>query len=176
MRVLHLDFFAYFIQPLVDLYFSSVVVLGLQPEAHAQNIVYLLNDNYVPVGIALRDMESVDKDLPLLDARGLANRFTPTGYKFLQRDAYNYQIMHSFMYDFKLGEYLVGPLIDAWVAHVGHAYLAHIEEHTRQYARKQLTLLPEYFFPDGIWYDYEPIVHEGAETRSYRKNPSPRFR
>lgn len=169
-------FFTYFIQPLVDLYFSSVVVLGLQPEAHAQNVVYLLDRSYVPVGIALRDMESVDKDLPIIEMRGLANRFTPTGYKFLSNDAYNYQIMHSFMYDFKFGEYLLGPLVDAWAAYTGYVYLKEIEECIKLYVHKQLTALPDEFFPGDVWYDYEAVVHEGQPTRHYRKHPSPRFR
>ncbi len=64
------------------------------------------------VGVALRDMESVDKDVPLLEALSLKDNYTITEYKFLTNEAYNYQIMHSFMYDFKLGNYLLGPLVD----------------------------------------------------------------
>ena len=89
-------FFSHFAQPILDLYFSSVSLLGLQPEVHAQNVVFLLTDELVPAGVALRDMESVDKDLPLMNAVGSSSEFTLTGYKFLLEDAYNYQIMHSF--------------------------------------------------------------------------------
>jgi hypothetical protein len=169
-------FFDLVIRPLVDLYFSSVIVLGLQPEAHAQNVVCLLNDVYVPVGFALRDMESVDKDVPLLERCGLLSTFTPTGYKFLFKDAYNYQVMHSFMYDFKFGEYLLGPLVDTWGAYDGRLNVSEIEERTKTYVREQLALLPDDFFPAGVWYDYDAIVHEGAPTRQYREHPHPRFR
>jgi hypothetical protein len=169
-------FFDLVVRPLVDLYFSSVILLGLQPEAHAQNVVCLLNDAYVPVGFALRDMESVDKDVPLLETCGLLSDFTPTGYKFLSKDAYNYQIMHSFMYDFKFGQYLLGRLVDTWGAYDGRMNVGEIEAHTKAYAHKQLTMLPDDFFPAGVWYDYDAIVHEGAPTRQYREHLHPRFR
>jgi len=169
-------FFEYIVQPLIDLYFSSIIVLGLQPEAHAQNVVFLLDGNYVPVGIALRDMESVDKDIPLLEALGCLDRFTPTGYKFLSMDAYNYQIMHSFMFDFKFGEYLLAPLVDAWVAYSKSERLMQIEGEIKRYVHKLSCALPDGFFPHGVWYDYEPVVHEGMSKRTYRKHPKPRFR
>lgn len=169
-------FFEYIVQPLIDLYFSSIVVLGLQPEAHAQNVVFLLDSNYVPVGIALRDMESVDKDVPLLDALGSLCRFTSTGYKFLSRDAYNYQIMHSFMFDFKFGEYLLAPLVDTWAEYSKNEHLTQIEDEIKKYVHKLSCALPDDFFPRGVWYDYEPVVHEGTSKRTYRKHLKPRFR
>lgn len=168
-------FFRLLLQPLVDLYFSSVTLLGLQPEAHAQNVVFLLDETYMPAGCALRDMESVDKDVPLLEARGLGNWFTPTGYKFLVGKACNYQIMHSFMYDFKLGQYLLGPLVDAWTSCTGYDSSA-LEGPIKEYARVLLGALPDDFFPEGVWYDYEAVVHEGAPTRVYRPHRGPRFR
>jgi len=169
-------FFTLIIQPLLDLYFSSLITLGLQPECHAQNVVFLLDCKYIPIGVALRDMESVDKDLPLIEERNLDKEFTPTQYKFLSRKSYNYQIMHSFMYDFKLGEYLIGPLVDAWAKLNGISQLKNIEQQIRIYAREKLLLLPNDFFPEDCWYDYEAVVHEGSSTRNYRRNPSPRFR
>jgi hypothetical protein len=163
------------VQPILDAYFSSVTTLGLQPEAHAQNVVFLLDESYSPVGIALRDMESVDKDLPLLEACNYADRFTPTDYKFLSKSAYNYQIMHSFMFDFKLGQYLLAPLVDAWAVHT-QSPPALLEALIRPYARSKIAALPPDFFPEGVWYDYEPVVHEGTPTRTYTLHHSPRFR
>jgi hypothetical protein len=169
-------FFELVIRPLIDLYFSSVTSLGLQPEAHAQNVVLLLNEQYMPAGFALRDMESVDKDQPLLEFCGIDGCFTPTDYKFLRKDAYNYQIMHSFMYDFKLGQYLLGPLLDTWCASVGPDRARAVEEQAKNHARAWLVKLPEDFFPDGVWFDYDAEVHEGASTREYREHSNPRFR
>jgi Ferric iron reductase FhuF-like transporter len=169
-------FFDCCVRPLLDLYFSSVVMLGLQPEAHAQNVVCLLNNAYMPVGFALRDMESVDKDVPILQNHGLLSAFTPTAYKFLSKDAYNYHIMHSFMYDFKFGHYLLGPLIDTWGAYNQSMNVTDVEKHTKAYVRAQMAALPDDFFPAGVWYDYEAIVHEGSPTREYRQHPNPRFR
>lgn len=169
-------FFEYFIKPLVDAYFYSVVHLGLQPEVHAQNVVFLLDSSYMPIGIALRDMESVDKDVPLLEKLGMSNCFTKTGYKFLEEQAYNYRIMHSFMYDFKLGKYLLEPLIGTWSCSAQDGSNSEIEKLTKKYARSWLDKLPTEYFPDGIWFDYDAVVHEGASERSYRRNPNPRFR
>jgi hypothetical protein len=169
-------FFTQLVKPLVDLYFSSVIVLGLQPEAHAQNVVFLLDEYFHPKGIALRDMESVDKDLPLLTALGFDSHFTSTGYKFLLKDAYNYQIIHSFMYDFKFGEYLLGPIVDSWAACVAPTRALDLEERIRSYVQDRLVALPADFFPDGVWYNYDAVVHEGTPTRQYRQHPNPRFR
>lgn len=169
-------YFTFFLQPLIDLYFSSVRVLGLQPEAHAQNVVFLLSEARLPTGVALRDMESVDKDMPLMEACGVTQRFTPTGYKFLHAEDYNYQIMHSFMYDFKFGTYLLAPLVDAWVAYTRCSSAANLDEKIRRYAQTHLRSLPEDFFPDNVWYDYDKIVHEGSGKREYRKHAAPRFR
>lgn len=167
--------FAGLVQPILDAYFSSVTVLGLQPEAHAQNVVFLLDEFYSPIGIALRDMESVDKDLPLLEVQNYIDRFTPTGYKFLSRSAYNYQIMHSFMFDFKLGQYLLGPLVDAWALHT-QSSPAPLEALIQLYVRSKIAALPPDFFPEGVWYDYAPVVHEGTPTRTYTPHHTPRFR
>jgi len=169
-------FFSLIVRPLLDLYFSSVSVLGLQPEAHAQNVVFLLDDNLTPVGVALRDMESVDKDVPLLEALSLKDNYSLTGYKFLTNEAYNYQIMHSFMYDFKLGNYLLGPLVDGWKKRRPPKQGVALEGLIRDYARAQLSALPDDFFPVDTWYDYEAVVHEGASRREYRTHPNPRFR
>jgi hypothetical protein len=169
-------FFSYFARPLLDLYFSSIIKIGLQPECHSQNVVFLLNNEYLPVGVALRDMESVDKDLPLIKERNLDDHFTATNYKFLLEGTYNYQIMHSFMYDFKLGEYLLGPLVDGWVEYDGNCRKKNIENQIKAYAREYIRSLPCDFFPENCWYDYEAVVHEGSSKRQYRINPCPRFR
>lgn len=172
----HIDgFFRLVLKPLVELYFASVQILGLQPEAHAQNVVFLLDAGLVPVGVALRDMESVDKDIPLLDALGTVDAFTPMKYKCLYRDSYNYQIMHSFMYDFKLGKYLLAKLVDRWCAHTGYQ-AATVDELVRDAAHFYLKSLPGDFFPEGLWYDYEDVIHQGTGQRQYRQHPHPRFR
>lgn len=168
-------FFRYILKPLVELYFASVRILGLQPEAHAQNVVFLLDAGLEPIGVALRDMESVDKDIPLLKALGTADAFTPMTYKCLYRESYNYQIMHSFMYDFKLGKYLLAKLIDLWCAHTGYQS-ATVDELVRDAARIHLQSLPDDFFPVGVWYDYEDVIHQGTGQRQYRPHLRPRFR
>jgi hypothetical protein len=169
-------FFQYFIQPLLDLYFTSVIFLGLQPEAHSQNVLYLLDDQCLPIAAVLRDMESVDKDLGIVEYLALETKFTEITYKTLRPTDYNYQIMHSFMFDFKLGMYLIGPLVDCWLEKAGMSQKDLIEARIRKYSEEKISQLPPNYFPSGVWYNYDPIVHEGSAKRDYRAIPNPRFR
>ncbi|PZA12189.1 hypothetical protein DNX69_09270 [Rhodopseudomonas palustris] len=169
-------FFVSYIRPLLDLYFEIIIVLGLQPEAHSQNVIYALGSNLIPAAVALRDMESVDKDLGIMDHFRMSPSFTELTYKTLRKSDYNYQIMHSFMFDFKLGEYLIRPLTDCWAKLAGERATAVIEGRIRGYSQDKMKRLPDDFFPKGVWFDYEPVVHEGSQIRQYRSNSAPRFR
>jgi len=169
-------FFDQFLIPLLDLYFDPVIALGLQAEAHAQNVIYLLDSQYSPVAVALRDMESVDKDAGIMEYFGLAPKITDYTYKTLNKTDYNYQIMHSFMFDFKLGHYLLGPMVDCWGEKAGNSAVRAIEEMIRAYSKKKADPLPDDFFPKDVWYNYDPVVHEGSSRRKYNSFPNPRFR
>jgi siderophore synthetase component len=168
-------FFDRLLQPLVECYFASIRATGLQLEAHAQNVILLFGKDYELNGVAFRDMESIDKDLPMLDRLDESRYHTPTGYKFMSADDYNYTIKHSFMYDFKFGEYLLRPLIAAWSRATGLSEDIAAQS-VREYARGQIEALPADFFPEGVWFDYAPVVHEGQPRRSYLEHPDPIFR
>lgn len=59
----------------------------------------------------MRDLESIDIDQTLQETIGNCTNFKSYPYKYLNSSQNNYQIKHSFMYDFKIGEYVFEPLI-----------------------------------------------------------------
>jgi len=162
------------ISPLHDAYFSLLIHFGLQLEAHAQNMLYALDDQLDIIGVVARDAESIDKDFSLMDELGLSKPYTDTKYKRLLRSDYNYQIMHSFMFDFKMGEYLTKPII----RHAGERFSFDqelLEERIRSHNAKYTRQLPADFFPRN-WYSYENIVHDRTRRRPYITHESPRYR
>jgi len=165
------------LRPLIDTYFSVLLTYGLQLEAHAQNILFALDRSLQPVGIVARDAESIDKDLSLMEELGLTTelRLKSIDWKCLRRHQYNYQIMHSFMYDFKLGDYLVTPII-AEAARNFEIDVPALESRIAHRAASFVQHLPSDFFPDRQWFSYASIVHEPGKRRPYIATPNPRYR
>jgi hypothetical protein len=130
--------------------------------------------NGKPTVIILRDFESVDKDVSLAEDLHLDVHFESGPYKCLYRDQYNYSIQHSFMYDFKLGEYLLKPLISCLTnAHDRTQVVAR----TKGLAQSFIRRLPESFFPaDGKEYRYDSLVHDRSKPRPYFGQPDPPYR
>jgi hypothetical protein len=164
------------LRPLLNSYFGLLTKCCLQIEAHAQNILFAVDARLQVLGIVVRDAESIDKDFSLAERLGLTLPLSDMSYKVLRSDQYNYQIMHSFMFDFKMGEYLIAPIIEQVVASHG------IDERTltncvREHVAKLTSSLPEDFFPDdGCWYSYKNVIHKQGESRSYIAQPNPKFR
>jgi len=164
------------ISPIYEAYFSLLLKCGLQLEAHAQNCLFAVNESFQIIGIVVKDAESIDKDLSLMDELNIANEYTTIEYKCLRRGQYNYQIMHSFMFDFKLGEYLITPIIEDALSNFSFdkdKLVARIKEYNNSFIRQ----LPADFFPkDGKWYSYSNIVHDRSKMRPYIANDDPRYR
>lgn len=164
------------IRPLYDAYFSLLLTCGLQLEAHAQNILYLVDESFRITGVVARDAESIDKDVGLAEDLRLSVRFKPTTWKRLLREQYNYHIMHSFMFDFKMGEYVTSPLIEAGQRIAAFDKIK-LERQIAAHSRAYINRLPDDFFPsDGGWYSYANIVHERGAKRSYINNGTPKYR
>mgnify|MGYP001059422775 CR=1 FL=1 len=167
-------FFNLVLRPVLDSYFGVLVKTGLQLELHAQNLVFLVpNSPRRSWRVVYRDMESVDKDLPLMRIAGTAAPFINDVYKALREEDYNYQIKHSFMFDFKLGEYVLRPLVDCWEK-ASSANVAELIRLIRRRVSHWQQVLPESFLPAG-WYDYAPVIHVG-ERRDYQFHAVPPFR
>jgi siderophore synthetase component len=162
--------------PVLDSYFSLLLKCGLQLESHAQNTLFGVDENFQIIAVIAKDAESIDRDKSLMVDLGIEVMETECNYKCLHRDQYNYQIMHSFMYDFKLGQYLFDPLIRL-VSIVYRVNESSLLSEIKSFAHSYISRLPSDFFPgDGMWYSYEAIVHDRNKPRPYVARPEPRYR
>ena len=163
------------IAPIFDCYFQLLINCGLQLECHAQNTMFAVDENFKIVGMVAKDAESIDKDISLMEELNIKHKIQTLVYKCLRRTDYNYQIMHSFMFDFKLGEYLVSPIIAEAERNFQFdkdKLLQKIKNHNHTFMQK----LPSDFFPSNVWFDYGNEVHDRTKPRPYRRNENPAFR
>lgn len=153
--------------PLIDIYFTCVFEEGLSPELHAQNILFGFDDNDDIVAIVLRDLESVDKDVTI---RAELNKssFTVLDYKAIHAKQFNYKIKHSFMYDHKLGEYLINEIIDC-ACDKKFICKDNIVSRIQVYVRNKYGEKLENFFPeDGRWYKFKNVeIDRSSVARPY---------
>jgi hypothetical protein len=163
------------ISPLIEAHFSLLTKCGLQLEPHAQNMLFSFDEFGHPKSVIARDAESIDKDLGIIESYRLSLIITETNYKLLKPEDYNYQIMHSFMFDFKLGEYLIAPLVSSLSRITGDT-TEKINQEIRRITRPYLSNLPDDFFPSDHWFSYENIIHDRSKRRDYIKNMNPKYR
>ncbi len=158
------------INPAISLYFKILLETGLQIEAHAQNVCYVISNNNI--SIALRDFESVDKDLEI--APQYNQRFNKE-YKCFGSASPDYAKRHSFMFDFKLGEYLITPILEE--AQKAGCNIDYIVEKVRQFVSHYIKLLPKNYFPKDCWYSFPKcLIDRTTNKRPYEKNDCPKYR
>ena len=161
--------------PLIDIYMTCSLSEGLNPEMHAQNVMLGLNSNDDVVSLILRDMESVDKDWTI--RKQLNKQQFNNCYKVISETDYNYRIKHSFMFDHKLGEYLIQSIIDK-VESYGLIDKKKIIKVLRAYTHEKYgDRLKDYFPQDGCWYRFEQIqIDRSKQSRPYVRLPNPILR
>ena len=132
---------------IVDCYWEIVLSCAFHIECHGQNCFFELTPNYKIKRFIIKDMDSVDKDIPLAKKLGLNSKWESYPFMCFDESIYYYKIRSSYMYDFKLGEYLLSPLI----SEVAKNFLLDtnkIESFIRNYVReKYLVKLPYDYFP-----------------------------
>jgi len=142
---------------LIDIFFWCAFEEGLIPEMHSQNVVFAFNKEWKGEKIVLRDFESIDKDISIRRKLGKHTNFEEYQYKCISSDDKNYLKRHSFMYDHKLGEYLLDPLIEC-AAPLLHINTIDIRKNLKNYVREIYGNTIKNFFPsDGCWYKYPNI-------------------
>ncbi len=168
--------FAYssLIEPLIRCYFDPLVHHGLALEAHAQNTLIAIDEKAQIRLVVSRDMESVDKDLPLREFLNVKSTISSVDYKCIRKTDYNYTIKHSFMFDFKLGEYLVSPLLDAFSC-IPSFNKEMVVSEIKSLSASYISRLPNDYFPPS-WYSYENIQFEPSKKRPYIAHESPKYR
>jgi len=163
------------ILPLIECYFSVLTNAGIQPEWHAQNLLLTLDKNFNPVQFVMRDLESMDKDITLIKQLNLNINFKSSPFKCIDETQYNYYIKHSFMYDYKLGEYILQPLID-FLVETYSAKPFEITKTIKAFVKPLLNQLPNNFFPKH-WYVFESVlIDQSKKERPYVELSNPKFR
>lgn len=140
--------------PLVDIFFACAFAEGLIPEMHSQNIVFAFGKDWDIKKIILRDFESIDKDISLRQALGKKINFTEFPYKCISKTDKNYLKRHSYMFDHKLCEYLIEPLIECAALYL-MADPTELQMTIKEYVNfKYHDRLSCFFPPDNCWYKY----------------------
>lgn len=142
---------------LIDIFFWCALEEGLIPEMHSQNVVFAFNKDWEVEKIVLRDFESIDKDVSIRCRLEKSTSFKEYPYKCISSDDKDYLRRHSLMYDHKLGEYLLDPLIECAVLSL-HINTQDIRKNVRSYVREVYgDIISSFFPPDGCWYKYPNI-------------------
>jgi hypothetical protein len=162
---------------IVDCYWSVVLSGAFHWECHAQNCLVEIDANYTVTRVVIKDMDSVDKDIPLAKLLGLPHEWPSAPYMCFDESIYFYSIRPSFIYDYKLGEYLLSPIVNLVAAKYA------LDERTFQDAirdrvkRTYLPQLPPTYFPaDGCWYDCDEAERRPGTQREYYAHPNPKYR
>lgn len=164
------------LKPIIDSYFDVLLHCGLCLEAHAQNTLVAIDEHYRIRYIVARDLESVDKDLPLREFFGYSNDvILAKNYKCLRETDYNYTIKHSFMFDFKLGNYLLDPLIETFQTNFAGFDVEETVRKIKALTRTYIEKLPKGYYPEE-WYDYEKEIFEPDKKRPYVAHANPKYR
>jgi hypothetical protein len=163
------------IYPIIDNYFQLILTQGFQAEWHTQNLLFGLNNNFELVSLIMRDLESIDIDEEIRNKLGFTDSLNFYPYKYINVYQYNYQIKHSFMFDFKIGDYIFSPFVN----HICEKFdvdARSIEEIIKNYIKKYLSKLPQNFFPDS-WYVFDKVLIDRSEKeRPYINMGIPKYR
>jgi hypothetical protein len=165
------------IAPVFESYFELLLNCGLQLECHAQNTLFAIDENFKVLGMVAKDMESIDKDISLMADLGIGQNIETLNYKCLRKSDYNYQIMHSFMFDFKLGEYLISPIIDDAIKNFPTFNAESLIGKIKEFNHTFIAKLPKDFFPDyNEWYSDKKEIRDRTQKKEYVINKNPKFR
>lgn len=161
--------------PLIDIFFDCAFKEGLIPEMHSQNILIAFDSEFNVKKILLRDLESVDKDVSIRKKLGLS-AFRSYPHKCIVQEDEYYLIRHSFMYDYKLCEYLLDPLIEC--SSLTNDDKMDIKEKIRIHAKMRICEWGEPFFPlDNCWYKYPNTeIDRSTSKRPFLAFESPSYR
>lgn len=166
----------------VDAWFQTLLNCAFILEMHGQNCYYEIDEEYNVTRIVVKDMDSVDKDITLAKKLGLKHEWKSYPFECFYEDEpedhpWYYKIRPTYMYDFKLGTYLLNPMIDA----VCNKFFLNKElfyDYVKNYVNETfLRSIPNGYFPiDGSWYDCDNSERKPGERRKYFSHPNPRYR
>ena len=169
------------IKPIFKVYFELLLRTGLHIEGHAQNILYLISINKSTIdinGVIIRDFESFDKDINIMKQTQTYEKFANLTEKTNNSLNPDYMKRNSFLFDFKLGEYLVTPILNFCQNIKNKNFdkkfvIAEIKRFNAGYIKQ----LPNNFYPRKKWYSYKKVlIDRSGNDRPWIENQSPKYR
>ena len=166
--------------PLCKVYFEILLKTGIELEAHAQNMLLTVDEKFQIQRIVYRDLESAGRDITLMQRQGIQYSLD-NAYKcnMLTDEIYDkyskWHINHSFMFDFKLGEYILTPLLECAKECFDNIKIDEMQRIIKEYNQQFIEQLPDYF--PSEWCYYENINFEEKELeRKYIWDSNPKYR
>lgn len=161
----------------VDAYWELNLKCALRPELHGQNCLYELDSDFKITRIIIKDMEDVDRDLLLAQYIGISTNWVTYPFRCYDENSQEIEFRASYMYDFKLGEYLLSPIINA-VSNEFKLNQKTFEKKVKEYVRsKYLLQLPNGYFPtNGCWYYRKNVETKQGESKKFFPKLNPKFR
>jgi len=161
---------------IVDCYWNIVLNCAFNHECQSQNCLFEIDEHYNIKRMVIIDMDSVDKDIPLATYLGLKNTWE-SSYGCYDKNNDRYPTRASTIYDHKLGEYLLTPLIRVVAEKYGLS-TSNIEREIKDYVRTNYTnKLPKDYFPeDGCWYHKPNTERKPGEKRTFIAEKNPKYR
>lgn len=161
----------------VDAYWGLNLNCALRAELHSQNCMYEIDTNFQITRLVIKDMEDVDRDFTLAKHIGIPFSWDTYPFRCYDENSREFKYRASYMYDFKLGEYLLSPIIETVSKKFG-LNPNDFEKRVRDYVRdKYLPLLPADYFPiNGCWYYCKKVETKPGEGKKFYSSPNPKFR
>lgn len=161
--------------PMIECYFNLIKNSGIQPEWHAQNLLVGLTKDFAPVKFIMRDLESMDKDLTFMEEHNIKIKFESAPFKCIDKTQWNYQRKHSFMYDYKFGEYIIQPLLNFLKKSYKIETLP-LHQKIKLHSKIFIDEFPEDFYPK-YWVVFRKIlIDQTISDRPYVYKKNPKFR
>lgn len=170
------------IKPALKLYFEILLNTGFHIEAHAQNILYLLSIEGSTIdikGAVIRDFESFDKDLNIMNNLGIASMFDSITENV--NDSLNsqrYIKRNSYLFDFKFGEYFLTPILEHCRKIFPQVDVDMMIQEIKSFNASYIKKLPKNFFPEKIWFSYAKVEFDrSTDERPWITNDElPKYR
>lgn len=166
----------------IDAWFDTLLNCAFILELHGQNCYYEIDEHFDVKRIIIKDLDSVDKDITLARKLGLNDKWKSFPFECFYEDIpenhpWYYKIRPSYMYDFKLGTYLLQPIMDA-VCKRYEIEKDSIRNNLKEYVSDlYMSRIPIGYFPeDGSWYDCDNSERKPGERRKYYAHTNPLFR
>ncbi|WP_420601501.1 hypothetical protein [Flagellimonas sp.] len=164
------------IYPIIENYINLVKYNGLIPEINAQNLLLEIDNDFNIHRIVFRDLMGVEKDLTVRQNIGLKNNFDSKKYKCISKKDPLYFKRHSFSYDFKLGKYVIEPLVKCFTEKFDYSKNK-INNLVKEKAKEMWGDFASFYFNSSeLWYSHPKTLLVDKKSRIYLENKNPLYR